>query len=562
MKNKIYYFLLIVVLLVGFFLRFYKLGNVPLGFYQDESAIGYNAYSVMLTGKDEHGISFPLYFKSFGDYKLPVYIYATIPAIKLFGMTEFAVRFPSAIFGFLTLLASYFFIWEITRKRIIALITVGFLAINPWSLHYNRATFEVSITLFFFVVGALLLHSSFQRKKTWTLFLGTLCFIISLYSYNLTRLLSPLLYLLCIFSFSKKRTITKKEIIITAIGSFLALIPFVITLFGKGGFASAGGTLIFSSAVVKAPLIEMRSYLVGSPFVISHFLLNIPTQLVWQYVQNLTEYLSVSFFFISGSSHGNHGIGNFGQFYLFELPLFVAGIVFCIKEKYPWRYFILGWIILTIAVAALTRDIPQATRSFFLIIPVELLSAVGLVHLWNYFMSIKNKRLTISLILIGIVFISYDVLFYFTSYYGRFPTLYAEAWRQQDKQLSSYVKENQGKYNKIIFDSHAGFVYSSLLFFQKYPPLQFQKTVVWQSDDSEGMSFPTSFDKYEFRPVNWAVDSKSPKTLIITSSDSKPENIPAIATFSYPSRPIVIAVKQEIISYPSQKIAYEVVETK
>src|SRR5947207_1451338 len=102
--NKLYLGLLIIIFVIAFALRFYRLGEIPNGLYQDETAIGYNAYSIDKTGRDEHAVAYPIYFKSFGDYKLPVYVYATVVSEKLFGVNAFAVRFPSAFFGFLSVI--------------------------------------------------------------------------------------------------------------------------------------------------------------------------------------------------------------------------------------------------------------------------------------------------------------------------------------------------------------------------------------------------------------------------------------------------------------------------
>ena len=70
------------IFLLGFFIRFYHLSSVPNGLYNDETAIGYNAFSILQTGKDEYGTPMPVYFRSFDDYKLPVYIYSTALSIK------------------------------------------------------------------------------------------------------------------------------------------------------------------------------------------------------------------------------------------------------------------------------------------------------------------------------------------------------------------------------------------------------------------------------------------------------------------------------------------------
>src|ERR1035437_1701780 len=99
--------LLFGVILLGAVLRFYNVSNNPPGLYTDEVSIGLNAYDILKTGKDQYGYSYPLAFKSFGDYKMPVYVYLVSLSMVFFGKTEFAVRFPSALAGTLTILVVF-----------------------------------------------------------------------------------------------------------------------------------------------------------------------------------------------------------------------------------------------------------------------------------------------------------------------------------------------------------------------------------------------------------------------------------------------------------------------
>lgn len=545
------------VFVVGFFLRFYKLGEVPYGFYQDESAIGFNAFSISETLKDEHGQFLPIYFKSFGDYKLPVYIYATIIPIKIFGLNEFAVRFPSAFFGFLTLIAFYFFVKEISGKKQLALLATALLTINPWHIFYSRATFEVSISLFLFILGVLLLHKSFTKKTAGLFLAGTICFILSLYSYNLTRLLAPLIFFMFIFLYRNGlRQIRRGEVILTVIVAIISLFPFFATLTQSGGVASAGGTLIFSSKAIEAQLLELRSYFINLPSIFVKLFFNMPILTFWQYILHIVSYFSAPFLFISGSSHGNHGIGNVGQFYLFELLFIIVGVIGVVREKTASARFFMFWAVLVILVAALTREAPHATRSFFLLVPLEVFSAIGILTVWSWF----QKR-TIF-IFIATIFIIYNLIYYLTSYYVRFPVFYAKAWRAQDKALSLYLKDNEQKYDKIIFDNQAGFVYTSLLFYQKAEPFQFQKTAVYSPDDSEGFSSLKSFGKYEFKEIDWTADIKQKNTLIVTTNDKKPADMVLMKNFYYPSRPVVLSIKEKLAQYPTEEVAYVVFETK
>src|SRR3989344_1117384 len=285
MKPKYIVILLLGIFILSAILRFYKLGSVPYGFYQDESAIGYNALSILETGKDEYGKSFPLYFKSFGDYKLPIYIYSTVVSIAVFGLNEFAVRFPSTFFGFLTVIIFYFFVNELTKNKKLALVATFLLAVNPWHLHYTRATFEVSICLFLFVLGTWLLLLSFRKKIVGLFLLGTLCFILNLYTYNLTRLFSPVLYFYIILFYRKQFVKTPRiELVITTVTSIILLVPFVATLLYSGGASSAKGTFLFTSSAVQASLLELRSYLVHTPSLFSKLFFNSLTLSFWQYL--------------------------------------------------------------------------------------------------------------------------------------------------------------------------------------------------------------------------------------------------------------------------------------
>ena len=108
---------LVLIVLLGFFLRTWKLGSNPPGLYWDEVSLGWNAYSVLKTGFDEHGRFLPIdTFFAFGDYKPPLYIYAAVPSIWLFGLNEFAVRAPSVAAGVALTMVTYFLANAVLRS--------------------------------------------------------------------------------------------------------------------------------------------------------------------------------------------------------------------------------------------------------------------------------------------------------------------------------------------------------------------------------------------------------------------------------------------------------------
>ncbi len=455
-------------------------------------------------------------------------------------MNEAAVRLPSALFGFLSVILFYFYIRAITKNDPLAVIATALLAINPWHVFYSRGTFEVTIALFLFLAGVLCLH---KRK----LLISVVFFLAAFYTYNLTRLLAPVLFVLFMLNYYKEtHTISKKEIIAAAMIGILGLMPFILSLTSNGGAASAAGTLITTSAAVQAPLVEFRSYMISQPALIAKLLFNSWMLTLWQYINNVASYFSVSFFFLTGSSHGNHGIGTAGLFYLTELPLFLLGIFAFFREKSSWARHLIIWASATIGISALTREAPHATRSFFLIVPVITLIAWG-------FLAFRRKLFIMSICAL----LLWNCIFYFSSYFIRFPVAYAKSWRSADKDLSLFIKNEESKYDQIIFNKQAGFIYSSLLFYTGYAPEKFQTTAEWSPDDSEGFSDLLSFGKYQFKDVDWGVDyGPEKKTLIITKPDRIPTNVTPLKTFYYPKKPVVFALKQEIVRYPIDEIAY------
>ncbi len=554
--------LLIGIFIVAFAVRFYDLGVIPNGLAQDETSIGYNAYSILKTGRDEYGHFYPVAFKAFGEYKLPGYIYLSVPSVAVFGTTPFAVRLPSALLGFLTVVVFFFMVRILTKKEDLAIIATLFLALNPWHIHFSRAAFEVVPALFFIVSGVYLFIRFVNSKNYLFIGLSSILFVLSVYTYNICRVFSPILFLLLAWHYMSEINYKKVNLWISNLPAFILLTPFVVTIFGTGGYSSTEGTLLFSSAQIQANLLEIRSDIfTGSP-IIAKLLFNKLVLSLLEYLKNIVNYFSVSFFFVSGSGHGNHGIGNVGMFYLFEVAFFVTGVIGFIKKSEKWFSLLTFWVIAEVLVAALTRDVPQATRAFFLIPPFVILSAYGAEFLGQRVQKLKYGFLKYGIIGTGALFIGFNISYYFSSYYIRFPLLYVAAWRSEDASLIEYIRIHQGKYDHIIIDQDTGLEYTSILYDLPYSPAAFQKEVKRGPDDSEGFSAVHSFGKYRIGSIDWAHKRQLGSALIITVPRNVPRKTYVIKTFSYPVRPVVVSRGQEILIAPQKEVVYALVETK
>ena len=164
MPMKIPKYSLYLILILAFLVRFIDLAHTP-ALNPDEAALGYNAYSLIQTGKDEHGISWPLHFKSFGDYKPGGYVYLTIPFIKLLGLNPLSVRLPNLILSLLTILFLYKLVLILYKSETLSLYSSIVLAISPWHIHFSRGAWESQTALSFIVIGSYYFFKSIKSSK-------------------------------------------------------------------------------------------------------------------------------------------------------------------------------------------------------------------------------------------------------------------------------------------------------------------------------------------------------------------------------------------------------------
>ncbi|PIZ47104.1 4-amino-4-deoxy-L-arabinose transferase, partial [Candidatus Woesebacteria bacterium CG_4_10_14_0_2_um_filter_39_14] len=222
------------IIALSFFLRVYKVSSIPPALNWDEVSIAYNAYSVLKTGRDEWGQFLPLHFKSYGEYKLPAQIYASIPGIAIFGLNEFGVRITPVIYGTLTVLLLYLLIQEAFKIRSVSLMSAFLLAVSPWHVQLTRASFESSFSLFWVLMAIWFLLKGLKKPK-WLIF-SMLPFGFSVYTYNSARVFTPL-FLFATAIIFRKYFWEKRKWFLVSVALFTALmiplVPFVLS--GEAG---------------------------------------------------------------------------------------------------------------------------------------------------------------------------------------------------------------------------------------------------------------------------------------------------------------------------------------
>lgn len=514
------YLVLFAILLIAGFLRFYQLGSNPPSLNWDEAAWGYNAYSLGIDGKDEFGKFLPsTYLESFGDYKPPLYAYLDVLPVKVLGLNEFATRLPSALFGTLAVLLTFFLVRRIfyksERKDSYALAASFFLAISPWHILLSRAAFEANIASFFIVFGVWAFLAAVQDKK-WYLILSAISFALSFYIFNTARVVSPILVILLAIAFRKRLFQIKKVTIFAVIAGLLFFLPtFKFLLTPQAGLRFQEVNIFSDSSVVKTSNQEIANDQNAFWSKIIHnrrFLYGI------DYLKHYFDNLNPNFLFITGDGNPKFSTQNVGQMYIWDIPFFVFGILMLFRKKNGNWWLVPLWLLIGIIPAAFARETPHALRIENSLPMFQILVAYGFIEMLNMVKSKKRGIITVVLLLL----LSLNFFYFYHDYFSNYKYDYSGEWQYGYKQSITYVKSVENNYDYIQVSDALGRPYIYYLFYNKTDPQVYRKTANI-TRDVFGFVSVNSFGKYVFpKNFNYDLTSNGKKVLYINT----PENLP------------------------------------
>ena len=518
--------LIIIFFLFAFILRLWRVTEYPAGLNADEAAIGYNAYSLLKTGKDEFGHSWPIAFQSFNDWKPGFYVYLDLPFVAVLGLNELAVRLPSVILGTMTVLILFLLVREMFKEKLPAIVAAGLLAISPWHLHFSRGGWESNVSTFFLTLGVYFFFLALRKPKNFPFFI--LCFVASMFTYHSARIVAPLLGLGCILFYSKQ--IFKKEnwrwLAIAFLTGIIPVSILAISFLKQGGVSRFSGVGMFADQGPFWRVNELRGQHVNPQSLLVKVIHNRFLEYATQFLDNYLRHFDGNFLFISGDEIQRNKIPEMGQMYLIEIPFLILGLYFLLRNKPQNWYFVFWWLAVSPVASALTFQSPHAIRALNMVIPLVLIVSYGIV---NFFKTINlNQKFFLPIILNSIFIILYlwNFSFYLHQYYVHYPQTYPAAWEYGFKDLVSYVRSNQDQFAKVYVTNKYDQPYILFAFYLQYPPEKFQKEAKLTPKDQYGFSTVDHFDKYFFGPINFVGLQKEKKVMIVGS----PQEIPDSAT--------------------------------
>lgn len=502
MLTKLYNFkfILFLILLLGFVIRVYSLSDAPGGFHADEAAFGYNAYSLIQTGKDEYGKSFPIVLKSFGDYKGALYAYASIPFIATFGLNPFAVRLPSVIVSTFSILLLFILIDKFTKNKKIALISSFLLAISPWDIIISRVTGDVILAVFFCLLLSIFLTKLNESQSYKWVFFSVLSGLMAVLSYAPFRfyvvILSSIFFIFSINKLKNKFIFDKK--IALVIMSFVGL-GIIYSLVGS--IERFNQLSIFSNPQTKLVMEEQIREDQNMPVLLTRIYHNKVVNYARTMLHNAGEYLTFDYLFLKGGYPQRERIPENGLFYIWQAPFLLAGIYFIVRRKKRNEVLLLAWWFFLLLPAVITFDeIPNVHRNLIILPSIIAIIAIGIYGVFNLKI-FKNLKL-LQLLLLIVVIVGIYELSYFGHQYFNHQNVHQPWYRGFAYQgLVSSLKEYYPKYNKIIVTKGNQSPYIYILFFSKYDPKLYQSQGSPRDLDYSG------FDKYYFVPQDCPLDS-------------------------------------------------------
>ncbi|MBI5045152.1 MAG: glycosyltransferase family 39 protein [Candidatus Levybacteria bacterium] len=529
-KNLI---LLTIIVFLGVFIRFYQLGSVPLSLNWDEVSIGYNAYSILHSGKDEYGTTYPLTFRSFGDYKQPVYIYLSTIPIKFLGLNEVSVRFLSSFMGSISVIFVYLLVRELfyksKNKETFAIFSTGLYAISPWSVQFSRFASEANVGMCLVIGGAFLFLYAIRKNNLFYLLLSAIIFTFSMYTYHSQKVFTP--FLVCILFVIHFRYLLKNRVkTLLFIVLFILLNLFWIvdpssTARGKSVLITSGQTQLLENPIKYGYQDKQSGDVIGA------ILHNRRAVYLQVFLKNYLSHFDPSFLFLEGDNARHHA-PYMGVEYLITLPFIVIGLLHLWRNYRFQAKFLSAWLIVAPITSSLAIDSPNAIRSMMFLPILQIFGAFGI---WSMYQQLKYrmKKIIILLIIVGYLV---NFSYYLHHYFNHTNLLYARYWQFGYKE--AVLKATSIKDIPVVFapDIEQGYVFY-LFYSQQNPSKYLEKNGSDMASDKcfgiENKYFGNCLDQFD---KGYYVSSKPlPQTLNSESNEmiSYPDKTTAVTLYRF-----------------------------
>lgn len=535
-------YVLSIILLLICIMRIVGLATLPNGFYWDEMDNTYQAFSLLKTGKDMFGNPLPVLLHSFADYKSSLYIYATVPFVKVLGMTPLSARTPAATFGIAAILCMVYLAgkkWGLNWGLASGII----FGVSPWWFTYSRLSFEAVGMVALFLLGVACLQKAFHSTPKFFMLTG-LFWSLAIWTYSTAKLFVPLFGLLVLVLYFRKIWQIQKQIVLATI--ILALIictpVFMQSFFGKGN-TRFNEISIFTDPTISSQVnynLEAGELSSGvtkaiglNPRIVDRLANNKFKFLLDKFITNYLQAFSTQFLFIKGDPNPRQSPGRdvVGQFLPLDFILLGLGLFWYCRQRTT------GLLIIWLAIAPLpsivTRDGGEhATRLLFMLPPSILLITAGLRQLAQF-------RKTLVMFCCLYVYFAFSFGYYYFANY-RFESMIPFHWGFQN--VAKTAQDNSSKYERVFIDLHHESDLMAFLVQTHFDPKLLQSQLpLSDTQILPGVTANKFGNIYILGPgdrswTDYLKEERIPRhTLLILSADDDKTTLPISDTIYYPN---------------------------
>jgi len=490
MKTKI--IILVIVLSLAAFLRLFQLDELPSILNRDEAALAYNAYLLAENGKDEWQQIWPLTFKSFGDYKLPGYIYTLALLFKLLPLSDFAVRLPSALSGVLLVLVAYKFAVKVLRVQFAAAMIMSLLvAVLPIFTFYSRIAFEANMALFLLVASLY-----FMLKDKANDLLAVLLLVTAIATYNTPLLLLPF-FVPMIIAWRIKKPVKNYLYLVLAMCA-LGIISFMIL---RNLQSQKSGITIFADPTTWVKFAMHREKMQGIAQKLFANQYVFYAQMIFFNVINMFD---LDFLVRFGGSHPWHSVPFFGHMFYTVYFLSLAMLVDILGELFfkakEWKkrvlkkehLLVLYLLFVALAPSVVTVDSPHATRSLLFFFILVCLTTLFVNRLLEVFAKRKDLVLMIVFVLLAV-----EASVYHYRYFSDYPNQQSKATWVEYKELIQTVEADYPQHQVAVEDGD-GYQYILTAWYLRVPAADFFTSMRYQNANAINFHYGETLTHYHF----------------------------------------------------------------
>lgn len=434
-------FLIVLILALGFFLRTVAINDSPPSLYGDELTIGLDANSLLKTGQDQLGNSFPLTFQM-GAGRPAGYVYGSIPFVAIFGPLEYGVRGLSILSGMGIILLLYLIGKKLFSDKI-GLASAFIATVSYWDISLSRVGFEAHFALFLTLLGTYFLMKASEKPALYIL--SALSFGIALHTYPTYKVTLILFLPLLLWYLKGQNFLKAKKYFLIGVSVFLMLGFIALSQTFIGGSETRFSDInIFSKEEVKAQIeqkINLERNISKLPDSLKTYFHNKPIEYFKIFSENYLQNFSLDFLIIHGDRNPRHNMATMGELFFAEGLLVLLGVLTIWQKNKKLFVFLVCWLLIGPVPTAIV-DLPHALRSSLMLPALIIFAGFGLIA----FFSLENR---IVLLLIGLIFII-QYTFFIQKLFFLAPSEYSHFWSYSAKIASYQAIENKDKIKYVL----------------------------------------------------------------------------------------------------------------